>query len=63
VREVQRGRGDNARAEQAVREFVRANPNHRLASDARYWAGETAYRRHDYRVYDSVSSRICDSTR
>jgi tol-pal system protein YbgF len=50
VREVQQGRGDNARAEQAMREFIQANPNHRLAGEARYWAGEMAFRRRDYRA-------------
>jgi tol-pal system protein YbgF len=50
VREVQQGRGDNERAEAAMREFVQANPNHQLAGDARYWAGEMAFRRRDYRA-------------
>ena len=50
VREVQQGRGDNARAEAAMREFIQANPSHQLAGDARYWAGEMAFRRRDYRA-------------
>lgn len=49
VRAVQQGRGDMSRAQQAMRDFVQANPNHRLAGDARYWAGEMAFRRRDYR--------------
>ncbi|MBL8835258.1 MAG: hypothetical protein JNL66_03390 [Alphaproteobacteria bacterium] len=49
VREVQQGRGDMTRAQQAMRDFAQANPNHRLAGDARYWAGEMAFRRRDYR--------------
>jgi tol-pal system protein YbgF len=63
VREVQQGRGDNARAEQAMREFVQANPNHRLAGEARYWAGQMAYRRHDYRAASAYFAEGLDRSR
>jgi tol-pal system protein YbgF len=35
-------------AEQALRAFVTANPNHRLTGNAQYWLGETYYARRDY---------------
>ncbi len=35
-------------AEVALAEFVRANPDHKLAGNARYWLGETYYVRNDY---------------
>lgn len=41
-------RGDFARAESALRQFVGANPQHRNAGDAQYWLGETFYARRDW---------------
>jgi len=63
VREVQQGRGDTARAEQAMRGFVQANPNHRLAGEARYWAGEMAFRRRDYRAASGYFAEGLDRSR
>ncbi len=41
-------RGDFGRAENALRQFVTANPQHRNAGDAQYWLGETFYARRDW---------------
>ncbi len=41
-------RGDYARAGQAFAEFVKAHPQHPLASNAQYWLGETYYVRQLY---------------
>jgi tol-pal system protein YbgF len=41
-------RGDFGRAESALRQFVTANGQHRLAGDAQYWLGETFYARRDW---------------
>jgi tol-pal system protein YbgF len=46
--QAQRENGDFGRAEQALRAFVAANPQHRLAGNAQYWLGETYYVRRDY---------------
>lgn len=41
-------RGDFARAESALRQFVSAHAQHRNAGDAQYWLGETFYARRDW---------------
>jgi tol-pal system protein YbgF len=41
-------RGDFGRAENALRQFIGANGQHRLAGDAQYWLGETYYARRDW---------------
>ncbi|MFM7346434.1 MAG: tol-pal system protein YbgF [Tagaea sp.] len=41
-------RGDFARAESALRQFVNAHGQHRNAGDAQYWLGETFYARRDW---------------
>jgi tol-pal system protein YbgF len=41
-------RKDYALAEQAFRTFLTKNPSDRLASDARYWLGETLFQRQRY---------------
>ncbi len=41
-------RGDFGRAENALRQFIGANGQHRLAGDAQYWLGETFYARRDW---------------
>jgi tol-pal system protein YbgF len=41
-------RGDFARAESALRQFVGAHGQHRNAGDAQYWLGETFYARRDW---------------
>ena len=41
-------RGDYVRAGQAFAEFVKAHPQHPLASNAQYWLGETYYVRQLY---------------
>ncbi|HTP83209.1 MAG TPA: tol-pal system protein YbgF [Alphaproteobacteria bacterium] len=46
--QAQREQTDFSRPEQAFREFLKANPNHRLAGNANYWLGETFYARKDY---------------
>jgi tol-pal system protein YbgF len=46
--QAQREQTDFARPEQAFRQFLQANPNHRLAGNAQYWLGETFYARKDY---------------
>jgi tol-pal system protein YbgF len=46
--QAQREQSDFGRAEQALRAFVAANPQHRLAGNAQYWLGETFYVRRDY---------------
>ena len=46
--QAQREQTDFTRPEQAFREFLKANPNHRLAGNANYWLGETFYARKDY---------------
>lgn len=46
--QAQREQTDFSRPEQAFREFLKANPNHRLAGNANYWLGETYYARKDY---------------
>lgn len=46
--QAQREQTDFTRPEQAFREFLKANPNHRLAGNANYWLGETYYARKDY---------------
>ncbi|HEX2115001.1 MAG TPA: tol-pal system protein YbgF [Alphaproteobacteria bacterium] len=46
--QAQREQGDFGRAEAALKAFVAANPNHRLAGNAQYWLGETYYVRRDY---------------
>jgi tol-pal system protein YbgF len=46
--QAQREQADFGRAEQALRAFIVANPNHRLAGNAQYWLGETFYVRRDY---------------
>jgi len=46
--QAQREQADFGRAEQALRAFVNANPQHRLAGNAQYWLGETYYVRRDY---------------
>jgi tol-pal system protein YbgF len=46
--QAQREQADFGRAEQALRAFVAANPQHRLAGNAQYWLGETYYVRRDY---------------
>jgi len=45
--QAQREQGDFGRAESALKAFVAANPNHRLAGNAQYWLGETYYVRND----------------
>lgn len=47
--QAQREQTDFSRPEQAFREFLAANPNHRLAGNAQYWLGETYYARKDYK--------------
>lgn len=46
--QAQREQGDFGRAETALKSFISANPNHRLAGNAQYWLGETYYVRRDY---------------
>lgn len=46
--QAQREQSDFGRAEQALRAFITANPNHRLTGNAQYWLGETYYVRRDY---------------
>jgi tol-pal system protein YbgF len=46
--QAQREQTDFSRAEQALRAFIAANPNHRLTGNAQYWLGETFYVRRDY---------------
>lgn len=46
--QAQREQTDFSRPEQAFREFLKANPSHRLAGNAQYWLGETFYARKDY---------------
>ena len=46
--QAQREQGDFGRAEAALKSFISANPNHRLAGNAQYWLGETYYVRRDY---------------
>jgi len=46
--QAQREQADFGRAEQALRAFIAANPNHRLTGNAQYWLGETFYVRRDY---------------
>lgn len=46
--QAQREQTDFTRPEQAFRQFLQANPNHRLAGNANYWLGETFYARKDY---------------
>jgi tol-pal system protein YbgF len=46
--QAQREQGDFGRAESALKSFISANPNHRLAGNAQYWLGETYYVRRDY---------------
>ena len=46
--QAQREQTDFTRPEQAFHEFLKANPNHRLAGNAQYWLGETFYARKDY---------------
>lgn len=41
-------RGDFGRAENALRQFLGAHGQHRLAGDAQYWLGETFYARRDW---------------
>lgn len=48
--QAQREQTDFSRPEQAFREFLAANPNHRLAGNAQYWLGETYYARKDYKA-------------
>ncbi|MGQ0665385.1 MAG: tol-pal system protein YbgF [Pseudomonadota bacterium] len=48
LQSAQRGQADFVRAEQALRAFLVANSNHRLAGNAQYWLGETYYVRKDY---------------
>jgi tol-pal system protein YbgF len=48
VLKAQREQGDFARAEAALKAFIAANGNHRLAGNAQYWLGETYYVRRDY---------------
>ena len=43
-------RQDYARAEAALRAFVKANPKDPLAGNAQYWVGETLYVRGDYQA-------------
>lgn len=45
---AQREQGDFGRAEVALKDFLAAHPNHRLAGNAQYWLGETYYVRRDY---------------
>lgn len=46
--QAQREQADFSRAEQSLRAFVAANPEHELAGNAQYWLGETFYVRRDY---------------
>jgi tol-pal system protein YbgF len=46
--QAQREQSDFTRPEQALRAFIAANPNHKLAGNAQYWLGETYYVRRDY---------------
>lgn len=46
--QAQREQADLGRAEQALRAFISANPNHRLTGNAQYWLGETFYARRDW---------------
>jgi len=46
--QAQREQGDFSRAEAALRAFLAAHPNHRLAGNAQYWLGETYYVRRDF---------------
>ncbi|HEX6978035.1 MAG TPA: tol-pal system protein YbgF [Alphaproteobacteria bacterium] len=46
--QAQREQGDFGRAESALRAFIAAHPNHRLAGNAQYWLGETYYVRRDF---------------
>jgi tol-pal system protein YbgF len=48
--QAQREQADFGRAEQALRAFITANPNHRLTGNAQYWLGETFYVRRDYQT-------------
>ena len=48
--QAQREQADFGRAEQALRAFISANPNHRLTGNAQYWLGETFYVRRDYQT-------------
>jgi tol-pal system protein YbgF len=48
--QAQREQGDFSRAEAALKAFIAANPNHRLAGNAQYWLGETYYVRRDYQT-------------
>jgi len=48
--QAQREQADFGRAEQALRAFIAANPNHRLTGNAQYWLGETFYVRRDYQA-------------
>jgi tol-pal system protein YbgF len=41
--------GDYASAEQALKGFLAAHPQHELAGNAQYWLGETYYVRGDYK--------------
>lgn len=46
--QAQREKTDFGSAEQALRAFIDANPQHRLAGNAQYWLGETFYARRDW---------------
>jgi tol-pal system protein YbgF len=46
--QAQRDQRDFASAEAALRAFVDANSNHRLAGNAQYWLGETFFVRRDW---------------
>lgn len=52
--QAQREQADFGRAEQALRAFISANPNHRLTGNAQYWLGETFYVRRDYQTAAST---------
>jgi tol-pal system protein YbgF len=54
VRDVQARRANPGEAEQAMRSFAQAYPNHRLANDARFWQGEMLYRQRNYPQAQSV---------
>lgn len=48
--QAQREQGELASAEEAWKQFLIANPTHRLAGNAQYWLGETYYARRDYQT-------------
>ena len=52
---------DYALAEQAFRDFLRKNPDEKLAPDAQYWLGESLFQRQRYR--DAAESFLAVSTK